>query len=68
MSRGNPPTAITGRVPSGRRSACPQEGAGNLSERFLAKEQKTKEQENRFERIAIRPNKRGHYERLGCWR
>jgi hypothetical protein len=25
-------------VPSGRRSACPQEGAGNLSERFLAKE------------------------------
>jgi hypothetical protein len=29
----NPPTFITG----AGRSACPQEGAGNLSERFLAK-------------------------------
>jgi hypothetical protein len=29
----NPPTSFTG----AGRSACPQEGAGNLSERFLAK-------------------------------
>jgi hypothetical protein len=29
----NPPTFIMG----AGRSACPQEGAGNLSERFLAK-------------------------------
>jgi hypothetical protein len=39
----NPPTFITG----AGRSACPQEGAGNLSERFLAK-QTHQRNENRF--------------------
>jgi hypothetical protein len=44
-SVGEPPTSITG----AGRSACPQEGAGNLSERFLAKEQfLAKERKNGF--------------------
>jgi hypothetical protein len=55
---GNPPTSLTG----AGRSACPQEGAGNLSERFVAKRTRHAQWYERF--LAKRTRHAQWYERF----